>query len=120
MFPDSLSAAAAAMFVVNRCLAHIINLATQAVITSYSKSKHYDPTDPEADLTGPRTERGRDEVGLVRAICVKVSSSPGVSLSRNSRVLTSFVVGSFFSKAETITHRYSRMRRSQKHASTPA
>jgi hypothetical protein len=66
---------------VNRCLAHIINLATQAVISTYSKSKHYDPADPEADLTGPRMEHGRDEVGLVRAICVKVCSFPGVSSS---------------------------------------
>ncbi|KAF8224474.1 hypothetical protein L208DRAFT_1311083, partial [Tricholoma matsutake] len=50
------------------CLAHIINLATQALITTYSKSKHYNPADPDADLAGPE----RDEVGLVRAICVKV------------------------------------------------
>jgi hypothetical protein len=89
---------------VNRCLAHIINLATQAVITSYSKSKHYNPADPEANLTGPQTEHGRDEVGLVRGICVKVSPCPGVYSSRNSRVLTSFVIGSFFSKAQTATH----------------
>ncbi|KAF8233520.1 hypothetical protein L208DRAFT_1266521, partial [Tricholoma matsutake] len=51
-----------------RCLAHIINLATQALIAMYSKSKHYNPADPDADLTGPE----RDEVGLVRAICVKI------------------------------------------------
>ena len=46
---------------VTRCLAHIINLATQVVISKYRKSKHYDPSDPEADLTGVE----RDEVGLV-------------------------------------------------------
>ncbi|KAF8219918.1 hypothetical protein L208DRAFT_1544821 [Tricholoma matsutake] len=54
-----------------RCLAHIINLATQALITTYSKSKHYNPADPDADLAGPE----RDEVGLVQAICVKARSS---------------------------------------------
>ncbi|KAF8240106.1 hypothetical protein L208DRAFT_1234533, partial [Tricholoma matsutake] len=54
-----------------RCLAHIINLATQALITTYSKSKHYNPADPDANLAGPE----HDEVGLVRAICVKAFSS---------------------------------------------
>jgi hypothetical protein len=54
----------------NRCLAHIINLATQALISTYSKSKHYNPAEPEADLMGSGYDR--DEVGLVRAICVKV------------------------------------------------
>jgi hypothetical protein len=53
-----------------RCLAHIINLATQAFISTHSKSKHYDPAEPDADLTG---DNGRDVVGLVRAISVKVA-----------------------------------------------
>ncbi|KAF8234650.1 hypothetical protein L208DRAFT_1260824 [Tricholoma matsutake] len=44
-----------------QCLGHIINLATQALITMYSKSKHYNPADPDADLAGPEC----DEVGLV-------------------------------------------------------
>jgi hypothetical protein len=37
----------------------------------HSKSKHFDPAEPEADLPA---DRGfdRDEVGLVQAICVKV------------------------------------------------
>jgi len=39
----------------------------QALITTYSKSKHYNPAEPDADLAGPK----RDEVGLVQAICVK-------------------------------------------------
>ena len=39
----------------------------QALITTYSKSKHYNPAEPDADLAGPE----RDEVGLVQAICVK-------------------------------------------------
>lgn len=53
-----------------RCLAHIINLATQAFISTHSKSKHYDPAEPDADLTAGN---GRDVVGLVRAISVKVT-----------------------------------------------
>lgn len=48
------------------CLAHVINLATQALISTYSKSLFFDPKDPEAHM--PTT---RDEVGLVRAIAVK-------------------------------------------------
>jgi len=49
---------------------HIINLATQAFITAHSKSKHYDPADPDANLVGD--DIGRDVVRLVRSICVKV------------------------------------------------
>jgi hypothetical protein len=49
------------------CLAHIINLATQALISTYSKAPHFDPKDPEAHVP-----TSRDEVGLVRAITVKV------------------------------------------------
>jgi hypothetical protein len=56
-----------------RCLAHIINLATQAVISTYSKTKHFDPVHPSEHE--PDTEAFvRDEIGLVRAITVKVSS----------------------------------------------
>jgi hypothetical protein len=49
------------------CLAHVINLATQQLLSSYSKSPHFDPDKPNAHI--PTT---RDEVGLVRAIVVKV------------------------------------------------
>ena len=49
------------------CLAHVINLATQALISTYSKAPHFDPKNPEAHVP-----MGRDEVGLVRAISVKV------------------------------------------------
>ncbi|KAN0113570.1 hypothetical protein V8E52_007634 [Russula decolorans] len=45
-----------------RCLAHIINLATQALISTHSKSKHYDPAEPDADLT---VGNGCDVVGLI-------------------------------------------------------
>ena len=63
------------LFVLNllyRCLAHIINLATQAVISTRSKSKYYSG-DPEDDGVPENMGTGdRDEIGIVRAICVKV------------------------------------------------
>jgi hypothetical protein len=49
------------------CLAHVINLATQLLISTYSKSPHFDPKMPDAHVP-----TSRDEVGLVRAIVVKV------------------------------------------------
>lgn len=54
-----------------RCIAHIVNLATQALITAHTKSKHYNPEKPDEDLT---INHGfdRDGVGLVRSISVKV------------------------------------------------
>ncbi len=52
---------------VSSCLAHVINLATQALISTYSKAPHFDPKNPEAHVL-----TGCDEVGLVRAIMVKV------------------------------------------------
>ena len=58
-----------------RCLAHIINLATQAVISTRSKSKYYSG-DPEAETVPEDVGTGdRDEIGIVRAICVKVCLS---------------------------------------------
>jgi hypothetical protein len=57
---------------ISRCLAHVINLATQALLAAHSSAKHYDPakpTDHEPDVDG----YFRDEIGLVRAIVVKVS-----------------------------------------------
>ena len=55
-----------------RCLAHIINLATQALIATYSKTPHFEPGDPDAHE--PELETlARDEVGLVRALAVKVN-----------------------------------------------
>lgn len=57
---------------VTRCLAHIVNLATQALITTRSKSKHYNPH--ELDEHIPDVDAfERDEIGLVRSIVVKVS-----------------------------------------------
>lgn len=52
-------------------MAHIINLATQAMISARSKAKYYDSHSEEQhvpDLNGA----DRDELGLVRAISVKV------------------------------------------------
>ncbi len=51
----------------NSCLAHVINLATQVLISTHSKSPHFDPKMPDAHMP-----TYRDEVGLVRAIVVKV------------------------------------------------
>ncbi|KAF8231447.1 hypothetical protein L208DRAFT_1277218 [Tricholoma matsutake] len=53
------------------CLAHIINLAMQALILMHSKSKHFDLAELEANLPAD-CGFDRDEVGLVWAICVKV------------------------------------------------
>jgi hypothetical protein len=55
----------------NSCLAHVINLATQMLISTYSKSPHFDPMKPDAHVP-----TSRDEVGLVRAIVVKVRIRP--------------------------------------------
>jgi Na+-transporting methylmalonyl-CoA/oxaloacetate decarboxylase gamma subunit len=55
-----------------RCLAHIINLATQALISTRSKSKYYNPHDLEEHVPDVDAFE-RDEMGLVRAIAVKVS-----------------------------------------------
>jgi hypothetical protein len=49
------------------CLAHVINLATQMLISTYSKSPHFDPMWPDAHVP-----TCHDEVGLVWAIVVKV------------------------------------------------
>ena len=58
--------------ILSRCLAHVINLAMQALLAAHSVTKHYDPsklTDHEPNVNG----LFRDEIGLVRAITVKVS-----------------------------------------------
>ncbi|KAE9387698.1 hypothetical protein BT96DRAFT_477262 [Gymnopus androsaceus JB14] len=57
-----------------RCLAHIINLATQAVLQTHSKSKHYDPKEPEK-LEPDVEEEYCDEIGLIQSIVVKACSS---------------------------------------------
>lgn len=57
-----------------RCLGHIINLATQALISTRSRSLYYSANN--ADLDVPDLgEVVRDELGLIRAITVKARSS---------------------------------------------
>lgn len=60
--------------IITSCLAHVINLATQAVINTYSKSKHYDPANPDAHIPDTNA-KVRDEIALVRSITVKVCTS---------------------------------------------
>jgi hypothetical protein len=50
----------------NSCLAHVINLAMQMLISTYSKSLHFNPKQPDAHIL-----TSHNEVGLVRAIVVK-------------------------------------------------
>jgi hypothetical protein len=56
------------------CLAHVINLGSQALISTHSKSPHYNPREPKAHEPDVFSRGDRDEVGLVRTICVKVYS----------------------------------------------
>src|SRR5229473_614742 len=49
------------------CLAHVINLATQMLILTYSKTPHYDPKQPDAHVP-----TSHNKVGLIRVIIVKV------------------------------------------------
>jgi hypothetical protein len=51
----------------NSCLAHVINLAMQALILTYSKFPHFDPKQPDAHVP-----TSRDKVGLVRVVVVEV------------------------------------------------
>lgn len=56
----------------HRCLAHVIESAAQAVISTRSKSKYYSG-DPEDDnLPEYLGVAERDEIGIIRAICIEV------------------------------------------------
>jgi hypothetical protein len=57
-------------------LEHVINTGTQKVISSYSKSKHYDPTKPKSHVPDEieLLHQVRDEVAIIRTISVKVMS----------------------------------------------
>ena len=57
-----------------RCLAHIVNLATQAFLRAHSKSKAYDSKCPNNELIA-KWGTQQDEVGTVRTIMVKEQSS---------------------------------------------
>lgn len=81
----------------NSCLAHVINLATQTLISSYSKSPHFDPKEPDAHVP-----TSRDEIGLVRAIAVKVCISPSFLRSSPEKIfITDCWSGALFIKAKT-------------------
>ena len=54
------------------CLAHVMNLGTQVLISTYSKAPHYTPHSPQAHEPHSTQHGDHDEIGLVRAICVKV------------------------------------------------
>lgn len=65
-----------------RCLAHIVNLATQAFLSTYSKTEHLNTDSGDAavdaalsDLADITLQLDRDEIGLVRLIAVKARSS---------------------------------------------
>ena len=49
------------------CLAHVIDLATQLLISTYSKSPHFDTKKPDAHVP-----TSCNEVALIRSIVVKV------------------------------------------------
>jgi len=66
-----------------RCLAHIINLATQALIATRSKAKYYNPHDEEDLDIDEENVFEHDEVGLVRKICVKVCHHCFLALKSN-------------------------------------
>ena len=52
-------------------MAHVINLATQALIKGHSNAKYYNPATPDEHIPDVDAYL-RDEVGLIRAITVKV------------------------------------------------
>jgi hypothetical protein len=67
-----------------RCLAHIINLAMQAVITTHSKAKFCDGSPDNGELPEDLGASVHDEVGLVCAICVKVCSLDSIPVGSAS------------------------------------
>lgn len=69
------------------CLAHIINLATQAFLAAYSKAKYYDPKDPDDHLQSDTDSTdARDVVGLVRVITVKVQHAFSLLIQSLTRI----------------------------------
>ncbi|KAK0430160.1 hypothetical protein EV421DRAFT_1809158 [Armillaria borealis] len=78
------------------CKSHVVNLSSQKMIKTYSKSSHFDPKDPEA-----HHPQDRDEVGLIRAITVKVYHTTMEGTKR----LTVFL-GKLLFWAPSEVHRY--------------
>ncbi|KAJ7909869.1 hypothetical protein B0H13DRAFT_621635 [Mycena leptocephala] len=56
------------------CLAHVINVATQKLISEYSRSPHFNAHESKAHIPDTSAPM-RDEIGLVRMIAVKECSS---------------------------------------------
>ena len=56
----------------HRCLAHIINLAMQVVISAHSKSRYYNGNPEDDHLPEDVGGTECDEIGIVCAICIKV------------------------------------------------
>ncbi|KAJ7851918.1 hypothetical protein B0H14DRAFT_2581151 [Mycena olivaceomarginata] len=54
------------------CLAHVIDIATQKLLSAYSKSPHLNAREPNS-LIPDTSESMRDEIGLVRVIAMKNS-----------------------------------------------
>ena len=54
------------------CLAHVINLGTQVLISTYSKAPHYARHDLQAHEPNATQNSNRDEIRLVCSIFVKV------------------------------------------------
>lgn len=88
----------------NSCLAHVINLTTWVLISTYSKLPHFDPKQPDAYVL-----MYHNEVGLVRAIVVKVCTDMllrkviSYSVARNAHHQSERRCGKLF-KVEKMTH----------------
>lgn len=86
----------------HRCLAHIINLATQALISTRSKAKFYSPDSEDAHIPDLAAME-RDEVGLVRAVCVKVWS---MEVCEAPCLISWISTGTLILPAQTIVQEY--------------
>ena len=51
---------------------HIINLATQAVISACTKSKYYNGGPSDDHIPEDIGDNERNEIGIIQAICIKV------------------------------------------------
>ncbi|KAI9429239.1 hypothetical protein H4582DRAFT_2065548 [Lactarius indigo] len=56
-----------------RCLTHIINLETQAMISACSKSKYYNGNPADDHLPEDLETAKCDEIGTIHAICINVT-----------------------------------------------
>lgn len=58
--------------IVFSCLAQMINLGTQVLISTYSKAPHYEPHNPHAHEPDTTKHHNCDEIRLICSICIKV------------------------------------------------